>query len=137
MAGQWGGLATLLSFGVEGPGDIPQRYRLYLRSLPYFIALDDFIIVHAALNFHRDDPFADTEAMLWQRDCTVDPVRIGGRRLVSGHTPVTREQLEASLKGGRIMLDNGCVFPPKAGFGSLTALELNTLQLWYQENIDR
>lgn len=132
-----GGQATLASFEADGPGDIPHEYRLLLASLPYYIILDDFVLVHGSLNFGRDDPFADTEAMLWQRDCIVDSSRIGGRRLIAGHTPVTREQLEASLKGDRIMLDNGCVFSVKPGIGSLAALELNSMRVRYQENIDR
>ncbi len=131
-----GGLATLSSFGAESAAEIPRQYRDLLSSLPNYIQLDAFIIVHAALNFAGSDPFADTGAMLWQRDCSVDPVRIGGRRLVSGHTPVTREQLAASLTTDRVLLDNGCVFSNRPGMGSLTALELNSMSVWYQDNID-
>jgi serine/threonine protein phosphatase 1 len=136
---QWllnGGQATLANFEADGPGDIPHRYRFFLSSLPYYLLLDDFVIVHAGLNFDRSDPFSDTEAMLWQRDCEVDLSRTGGRRLVCGHTPVTREQLEASLSSDRIMLDNGCVFSSHSRGGSLAALELNSMQVVYQENID-
>jgi serine/threonine protein phosphatase 1 len=132
-----GGLATLRSFDVESPGDIPGPYVGFLRSLPDYILLDDFVIVHASLNFDLADPFADTHAMHWQRECSVDPARIGGRRLVSGHTPVTREQLAASLKGDRILIDNGCVFVGRAGLGSLAALELNSMRVTFQDNIDR
>lgn len=132
-----GGLATLRSFGVEEPGDIARHYRLFLDSLPHYLMLDDFVIVHASLNFDLADPFSDTEAMLWRRECIVDPARTGNRRLVSGHTPVTREQLEASLTTYRIMLDNGCVFAPRPELGTLTALELNSMKVAYQENIDR
>ena len=59
-----GGLATLRSFAAENANEIPRRYRNLLRSLPDYILLDDFVIVHAALNFDRSDPFADIEAML-------------------------------------------------------------------------
>lgn len=131
-----GGMATLRSFAVEYPDEIPMNYRDLLRSLPYYIKLYDFIIVHAALNFDISDPFADTEAMLWMRDCSVDSSRIGGRRLVSGHTAVTRNQLIASLASNRILLDNGCVFTGKPGLGSLTALDLDSMTVWYQDNID-
>lgn len=132
-----GGLATLRSFAVETPGDIPRQYRSFLRSLPYYILLDDFVIVHASLNFDRSDPFSDREAMIWQRECVVDPARTGGRRLVSGHTPVTRERLEASLQTYRIQVDNGCVFADRPGMGSLAALDLGSLSVVYQDNIDR
>lgn len=131
-----GGIATLRSFNADGPGDIPHQYRQFMQLLPYYILLDDFVLVHASLNFSYKDPFVDTEAMLWQRDCIVDRTRIGGRRIISGHTPVTREKLEATLAGDRIMLDNGGVFHERPGFGCLAALELNSMVVCYQDNID-
>jgi len=131
-----GGLATLHSFGSGGAAAIPGRYLDFLRSLPEQILLDDFVIVHAGLNFTLSDPFADRQAKLWMRDCVVDSGRIGGRRLINGHTPVTRPLLEDSLKSDRILLDNGCVFSGEPGLGSLAALELNSMEVCYQENID-
>lgn len=131
-----GGLATLESFQADGPGDIPHLYRSFLESLPLYILLDNFVIVHAGLNFDPPTPFADTSAMLWTRSSFVDRQRIGGRRLISGHTPVTRSQLEASLNSDKIMLDNGCVFEGRPGMGSLMALELNSMTVLCQENLD-
>jgi len=131
-----GGLTTLESFQADGPGDIPHIYRAFLDSLPLYILLDDFVIVHAGLNFERPSPFDDTTAMLWTRSPFVDRQRIGGRRLICGHTPVSRARLEASLDSSKIMLDNGCVFGGLPESGSLAALELGSLQLYYQENID-
>lgn len=131
-----GGLTTLESFQADGPGDIPHLYRAFLASLPLYILLDDFVIVHAGLNFDRPSPFDDTSAMLWTRSPFVDRQRIGGRRLICGHTPVPRARLEASLNSSKIMLDNGCVFGGLPDSGSLAALELGSMQLYYQENID-
>jgi len=134
-----GGLATLESFRADGPGDIPHRYLNLLNSLPYYVLLDDFVIVHAGLNFDLKDPFDpfdDTGAMLWTRSDVVDRQRIGGRRLVCGHTMVTRQKLEASLKSDKIMLDNGCVTARWPDMGYLAALELNCMQLFFQKNID-
>ena len=132
-----GGQATLESFQADGPGDIPHRYRDFLGSLPLYILLDDFVIVHAGLNFDTPDPFADTSAMLWTRSPVVDRPRIGGRRLICGHTPVSRIRLEASLNSSKIMLDNGCVFGGRPETGCLAALELESMTVQYQENIDR
>lgn len=132
-----GGLATLESFQADGPGDIPYLYREFLRSLPLYILLDDFVIVHAGLNFDSPGPFDDTGAMLWTRSPHVDRQRIGGRRLICGHTPVTRSLLEASLDGSKIMLDNGCVFAGRPGLSCLAALELGSMTVRFQENIDR
>lgn len=132
-----GGQPTLESFQADGPGDIPRPYRDFLESLPLYILLDDFVIVHAGLNFATPDPFEDTSAMLWTRSGYVDRQRIGGRRLICGHTPVSRAMLEDSLKYNKIMLDNGCVFGGLPEMGSLAALELGSMNVYYQENIDR
>jgi serine/threonine protein phosphatase 1 len=131
-----GGLATLESFQADGPGDIPRHYRALLESLPHYILLDDFVIVHAGLNFDTFNPFDDTAAMLWTRSPCVDRQRIGGRQLICGHTPVTREFLESSLDSSKIMLDNGCVYGEQPGMGCLAALELESMAVQYQENID-
>ena len=132
-----GGMATLSSFRADGPGDIPQRYRDFIGSLPLYILLDDFVLVHASLNFDTKDPFNDTAAMLWMRSPFVDRLRIGGRRLICGHTPVSRTQLEASLGSDKIMLDNGCVFFDRPEPGNLAALELSAMTLFLCPNIDR
>ena len=131
-----GGHTTLKSFGVEDACEIPRNYREIIESFPYFIELDDFILVHAGLNFRIPDPFADTEAMLWSRDREAAKSLIGGRRVISGHTPLSREEIARSLREDRIMLDNGCVYKGEAGLGSLAALELNSMTLYFQENID-
>lgn len=131
-----GGLATLASFRADSPGDIPLRYRNFLAALPLYILLDDFVLVHAGLNFELSDPFADTEAMLWTRSPSVDRIRIGGRRLICGHTTTPRDLVEVSLAGDKIMLDNGCVFPAGPGLGCLAALEIESMTLSMQPNID-
>ena len=131
-----GGLATLASFQADGPGDIPGRYRDFLGSLPLYILLDDFVIVHAGLNFTPADPFEDTDAMLWTRSPFVDRQRIGGRRLICGHTTVPLPRLQASLSSGKIMLGKGCDECFRSGLGNLAALELESMTLFLQPNID-
>jgi serine/threonine protein phosphatase 1 len=131
-----GGHATLQSFGVEDACDIPLQYRQFIESFPYCIELKDYILVHAGLNFSVADPFMDTEAMLWSRETAVVKSRIGGRRLIGGHTPLSRENIRYSLSADRIMLDNGCVYKGEPGMGALAALELNAMQLYFQDNID-
>ena len=131
-----GGLNTLASFRADGPGDIPHRYREFLGSLPFYVLLDRYVIVHAGLNFDRPDPFEDTGSMLWTRSPFVDRQRIGGRQLICGHTPLSRSRIEASLTGDKIMLDNGCVFEYQPEMGCLAALELESMTLYLQPNMD-
>jgi len=131
-----GGYATLASYGVEDACEIPLATRHLLARLPLYLSLDDVVLVHAGLNFDLDDPFSDPEAMLWTRPSASDRVRLGGRKLVCGHTPQTRSAIEESLATDLITLDNGCVYAGVPGLGSLAALELNTLNLLFQVNID-
>ncbi|TWJ26491.1 serine/threonine protein phosphatase 1 [Geobacter argillaceus] len=131
-----GGHATLRSFGVEDACEIPERYHRFFVALPTHILLPDFALVHAGMDCGQPDPFADRQTLLWSRSCIVDPARIGGRRVVSGHTPRTRQEIEASVAENWIVLDNGCVYRGVAGFGNLAALSLDTLRLYFQENCD-
>jgi len=130
-----GGRATLDSFGIEDTREIPLPYRRFLAEMPYYRVLPDFVLVHASLNFAITDPFADREAMLWSRSLEVRPERIGGRRVIGGHTPMSRSEILRGLSADRIVLDNGCVYPERAGMGCLAALELDSLSLALQENI--
>jgi serine/threonine protein phosphatase 1 len=131
-----GGQSTLKSFGVEDSCEIPLLYRRFIESFPYYIKLDDFILVHAGLNFKLPDPLADREAMLWSREREVIKDLIGGRRVIGGHTPLGLAEINRSLSTDRIMLDNGCVYKGEPGLGNLLALELNSMVLYSQKNID-
>lgn len=131
-----GGRTTLESFDVVDPCEIPLSYKRFFTNLPYYLELDDAILVHAGLNFQAVDPFADTESMLWSRSVEVKPERIGYKKVISGHTPVNREIIKKSISSERILLDNGCVYTDRPELGTLAALELNTLSLYFQGNID-
>jgi len=131
-----GGHATLASFNVEDPAELPRQYREYFQKLPYYIELNDFVLLHGNLNFRIQDPLSDTEAMVWLRSSEVQKERIGGRRVIGGHTPLSRSEIEKSLTADKIMLDNGCVYRDHPGLGSLTALELDSMTLYFQDNCD-
>jgi serine/threonine protein phosphatase 1 len=131
-----GGQETLRSFGVEDACEIPLIYRQLLQEFPFYLEFGNFIMVHANLNFSIPDPFEDREAMLWSRNREVESRRIGGKRLVGGHTPVNMDEVKISLTTDKIMLDNGCVYVGDPGLGTLLALELETMVLYYQKNID-
>lgn len=131
-----GGNATLDSFGVEDPCEIPLTYRRFFDTLPYYLELDDYILVHAGLKFQGNDPFRDKEAMLWTRSQVVDSELIGHRKVITGHTPVSRETIKQSISTGLIPLDNGCVYATTAQLGTLAALDLDSHSLYFQKNID-
>ena len=134
-----GGKKTLESFGVSHLGEIPPDYIEWLRDLRYYVVLDDFVLVHAGLNFTPDDPFSDTRSMLWLRDYEIHPEKIGNRRIIHGHVPVHIELITLSVQQKNykfIDLDNGPYISGKDGFGNLVALELSTMNMVIQDNRD-
>jgi serine/threonine protein phosphatase 1 len=135
----FGGKATLKSFGVKNLTDIHPEYIEWLRGLEYFVALDKFILVHAGFNFRKEDPFEDKHAMMWVRDYEIKPDRIGNRRIIHGHVPVNLELINLSVHNSYykfIDLDNGPYMSGKDGFGNLVALELESMEMVIQNNVD-
>jgi serine/threonine protein phosphatase 1 len=134
-----GGRPTLESFGVQHVRDIPVEYIEWMKNLPYFVSLDDFVLVHAGLNFKNDDPFEDKHAMLWLRDYEIKPEKIGNRRIIHGHVPVNMEliTLSAANKSYKFIdIDNGPYISGREGFGNMVALNLNTMEMVIQYNLD-
>ncbi|MEN3027363.1 MAG: metallophosphoesterase family protein [Chlorobiota bacterium] len=131
-----GAATTLRSFGIKHPRELSEEYRSFFATLPFFAVLDTVVIVHAGLNFHIPDPFADTEAMLWDRSVEADPSRLGGRRLIVGHTPLPLPLLRQSLSWNKVFIDGGCVYGHLSGYGYLCALELESWELFTQVNIE-
>lgn len=137
---KFGGLDTMKSFGVRDLRELPQKYLEWMDNQPTHLVLDDFVLVHAGLNFNEDDPFIDEHAMLWMREFSIQPEKIGNRTLIHGHVSVSLETIfqlrdrHEQLK--YIDLDNGIYMVGREGFGSLVALELNSMELFSQYNLD-
>jgi serine/threonine protein phosphatase 1 len=126
-------------FGVETPEDIPQRYLDFLSALPLVLVLDDYVLVHAGLDFSKASPLSESspEYLLWARDYKIDPAKLGGRTLVTGHTRTPLFEIKTSLATSHIKLDNGCCSKGEIGYGSLVALNLDTKQLLVQVNMEK
>jgi len=136
----YGGKDTMKSFGIKDLRDMPVKYIDWMDRQPTYIQLDDFVLVHAGLNFNEDDPFDDVHAMLWTREFSPQPEKIGNKTVIHGHVSVSLEtifQLRDRHKELKyIDLDNGIYMTDREGFGSLVALELNSMELYSQYNLD-
>lgn len=135
-----GGRSTLDSFGVRHVAQIPEKYVEWIRHLEYFYELDDYVLVHAGINFMRKDPFDDKHALLWSRSFSPEPEKIGNRTVIHGHVPVSIDFLKTILDDPAkkyIPLDTGCYYPNREGMGVLVALELGSLELKLQPNVER
>lgn len=129
--------STLRSFKINHPNQFSQEYLHFYKNLKYYYLLENYVIVHGGLNFNIDNPFEDLESMLWERNKSADLSKTGGRKLVVGHTPKKLNEIKESLRKDIIHLDGGCVYFGKyAGLGNLVALELNSFELFIQQNID-
>lgn len=134
-----GGRQTMESFQITDLRELPVEYLDWMKQLEYYIELDQFILVHAGLNFKNKDPFSDKDSMLWIREFDVDSKRINNKRIIHGHVPVSLEFIDLSIRNKSykfIDLDNGCYMNKRDGFGNLVALELNSLEYKAQPNID-
>jgi serine/threonine protein phosphatase 1 len=135
----YGGEETLQSFDVVNVTEIPVKYIEWIESLNFYLKWGNFLIVHAGFNFEIDDIFSDTQSMMWIREYKIDAEKLGKRKIIHGHVPVTLDFIHQSIVSNSfqfIDLDNGVYLTDKPGFGNLLALELNTMELLIQPNLD-
>jgi predicted MPP superfamily phosphohydrolase len=134
---QNGADTTLTSFGVDHPNKIEKKYLEFFVDLSNIYLTEEYVLVHAGLNFEIENPLDDKNSMLWNRDRLVDRDKIGGRRVICGHSPLPIFDIMQTLDENKIHLDGGCVYKGKIpGLGFLVGLNLKTLTLHTIENID-
>jgi len=135
-----GGKETMKSFEAFWPNEIPEKYIQWMRSLDYYVELDNFIAVHAGFNFNLEDPFSDTYSMLWIRDYQIIPEKINHKKIIHGHTPVNLGFIDLTINNDIfqfIDLDNGVYMTQQKGYGNLIALELNSMEYKIQARADQ
>ena len=130
-----GGRSTLRSFGVSSYDALDPQYRAFFEETKYYLKKDNFIFVHAGLDWLADDPFENTEAMLWSRDPYVDLEKLGKRIVVHGHTPLPKAVI-LEQNGPDINIDGGCVYARREGYGYLVALESQEQKYYFVPNVD-
>jgi serine/threonine protein phosphatase 1 len=115
-----GGKETLESFDAKSIRDIPEKYLDFIRALPYYVELQDNLLIHAGLNFDLADPYKDDFSML------------------NIHVPMSYTQIERDIsnKNDHICLDAGCVYREIKTLKHLVALDINLDKLYIQVNIE-
>lgn len=135
-----GGKYTLESFQVKSFRDIPYHYIQWMKELPYYQIVDNFIIVHAGLDFSSVNPFTNIASMLTCEKMNIKPKLIDNKIIVHGHVALSRMKIDQIFhkrnQSYYICLDNGCIHTDRHGFGSLLALNLDTMEMESQKNID-
>ena len=135
-----GAKETLKSFGVKHPREIPQMYIDWMNDCKPYVELEDYILVHAGMNFRAKDPFEDTWSMMWTRRFKVNYDVTDGRKIIHGHIPVDYSFMTMVVENNSaydfIALDNGVYVTDKPGMGNLMAYNPDTKQLLAQSNMD-
>jgi serine/threonine protein phosphatase 1 len=125
-----------LLFEYEGIKLIPEKYIHFISSLPYYVELDEYILVHAGLNFNIDDPFEDKESMLWMRNINYDAKKAGNKKIIHGHTPMPSVSILAGLREKQnkiINMDSGCAYKDLPGYGKLMAYDLDSGETFFED----
>lgn len=124
---------------------IEEKFLKFIQNLPYYYELDNFILVHAGLNFEEKNPLLDKMSMIYARNFEVDKEKIKGKILIHGHTPINLDKIRYQISSyqtlGRINLDNGCVYKQyelekDKDLGRLCALNLDNMELFFRDSID-
>ncbi len=135
-----GAKATLDSFGVKHPREIPKLYIDWMNACEPYIEIEEFILVHAGMNFKAEKPFEDTRSMMWTRNFKVDYDKSHGKKIIHGHIPVDYSFMTLVIENNTaydfIALDNGVYVTDKPGMGNLMAFNPDTKQLLAQSNMD-
>ena len=135
-----GAKATLESFGVKHPREIPKNYIDWMEACVPYIELEDYILVHAGMNFSAKNPFEDTKSMMWTRKFKVDFKKSHGKKIIHGHIPVDFSFMNLVVENNAvydfIALDTGVFVTDKPGLGNLIAFNPDTKQIVAQSNMD-
>lgn len=137
-----GGDTTLRSFGVEHINAVPDEYTRWLQLLPFYFLVDNYILVHAGLNFKKESPLSERRDMVWIRNWydDLDKEWLQEAIIIHGHTTTEKKQIEEMLLNINelpvLAIDNGCVFTRKSDRGRLCAFDLVGQKLFFQENIE-
>ena len=134
-----GGSDTLQSFGVDEITEIPEKYFELIESLPFYIELDDYLLVHGGFNCAIDDPFEDIDSMLTIRNFKYNSRKLRGKAVVHGHNAISMNVMLENLIQKKSMIyniDNGCVYSDREGMGNLVCLNLTDFSYTIQPNID-
>ena len=118
---QQGGAATLQSYGISRPQELPSEHLEWLDSLR--LAYDDGrrFFVHAGINPDKPLDAQNELDLLWIREPFLSDRRNHLRLIVHGHTPVADGTPD--LRSNRLNLDTGAVFG-----GPLTAAVFDDAQ---------
>jgi serine/threonine protein phosphatase 1 len=85
---------------------IPAHHRDFYRSLKLYYETDKYIFVHAGMRPKVQLEFQEIEDLLWIRDKFIYTKYNFGKRVIFGHTPLSKPLVESN----KIGIDTGAVY---------------------------
>lgn len=115
-----------------------KKYRKLLKSSYHYLVLDDYYLVHAGFDFSKELPFENVEAMLHIKHFKAKKKFLDGKKIVVGHSPKKLSTIVDRIKKGKrkLFIDNGCVNEQSEEQGNLLCLNLDTLGIYIQPNLE-
>lgn len=120
-------------------GALKESYAQLLEESLHYITTEDYYLVHAGFDLQLDAPFDHSYSMLNIRTFKPKRKHLGERKVIVGHQPKPLSQIMKRIKRGKrkVYIDNGCVNADLIGQGNLICLNLDTLAISVQQNLDR
>lgn len=130
------GMSTLNSFEIQNIMEIDSLYLNFFSSLEFYKIIENIVFVHAGFNDFAINPFADKQSMVWECRTSYQNPALSGKTVIHGHRPKTISHVKKliSEKSNVIPIDTGCVYGKEMGYGRLSALELNNMELFSVTN---
>ena len=131
------GETTLESFKINNIELIERRYLDFFSSLSYYHCLGKYLFVHAGFNDSAADPFSDIQGMIWECHPKYNNQLLKDHIIIHGHRPKTIDHVKEKISSQStvIPIDTGCVYGTENGYGHLSALEVNSMELISVEKI--
>ncbi|MET3012860.1 metallophosphoesterase family protein [Flavobacterium psychrophilum] len=133
---------TLKSFGINHLKNLNSKYVTWFKNLLPYYESENFIFVHAGLNFKNKNPFQDIQSMRWIIDWykDIDYSWLKNKYIIHGHKIIEQNEIEKMLlniETTKILnIDNGCFMKDELNFGNLNCLNLSRMEIVSQKNID-
>lgn len=126
------------SEGLANGGRIKDPYLLLFQEMYHYFELDQFYLVHAGFDFSLEKPFEDSRSMMYIKEFKPKKKMLDDKKVILGHSPRSIDEIVERLKAEKrkIYIDNGCINKKNKGQGSLIALNLDSLSIHLQINID-
>ncbi len=120
-----GGIATLQSYDVDDPRDLPHEHIAWLRALPFRYDDGRRFFVHAGVDPERPLNAQRDHDLIWIREPFLSDTRDYGRLIVHGHTPQITGQPD--FRGNRLNVDTGAVYGRPLTAAAFAIAERNPL----------